>query len=71
MPNVQETDAFACLKADWGGAYKFEYWPGTARPYRAFRRDDSTELAGETPEDLRDKIRADYLPRPVPREVAP
>jgi hypothetical protein len=70
MANVQETDAFGCLKADRGGAYRFEYWPGTPRPYRAFRRDDGTELADAAPDDLRDKIRADYLRRPVPREVA-
>jgi hypothetical protein len=70
VANVQQTDAFECLKADWGGAYNFEYWPGTPKPYRAFRRDDSTELSGTTPDDLRNLIRADYLRRPVSEETA-
>jgi hypothetical protein len=71
VPNVQERDAFECLKDDWGAAYRFEYWPGTQKPYRAFRRDDDTELSAKTPGVLRDLIRTDYLARPVPREVAP
>ncbi len=69
MPDVAETDAFACLRSDWGSAYRLEYWPGTRNPYRAFRRDDDTELSARTPEDLREQIRADYLTRPVPREA--
>lgn len=71
MANVQETDAFACLKSDWETAYQFQYHPGTRSRYRAFRRDDGTELAALTPEELRSLIRADYLARPVAREVAP
>ena len=71
MASVQQTDAFACLRDDWGGAYRFEYWPGTQKPYRAFRRDDGTEQSAKTPEELRELIRADYLANPVPRETAP
>lgn len=70
MPNVAETDAWACLRADWGGAYRFEYWPGRAEPYSAFRGDDETELPGETPEELRERVRTDHSARPVPGEVA-
>lgn len=70
MPNVAETDAWACLKDDWGEAYRFEFWPGTEKPYRAFRRDDGTELRGSVPDELRERVRADYSARPVPREVA-
>jgi hypothetical protein len=69
LPNAQERDAFECLKDDWGQAYKFEYWPGTPKPYRAFRRDDGTELAAEIPDDLRDLIRADHFRSPVPRSA--
>jgi len=71
MASVQETDEFECLKADWGTAYRFEYWPGTSKPYRAYRRDEETELADAVPGDLRDKIRADYLRRPVQNDVNP
>jgi hypothetical protein len=69
--NVRRTDAFACLQSDWGGAYRFEYWPGTHKAYRAFRLDDDTELSAQTPEELRESVRSDYLRRPVPREAAP
>jgi hypothetical protein len=66
MPNVQQTDAFACLKSDWEAAYRFEYWPGTQNPYRAFRRDNDAELSAPTPDELRNLIRADYLRSPIP-----
>jgi hypothetical protein len=70
MPNVQENDAFACLQYDWGGAYEFEWWPGTdGKTYRALRRDDETELSSKTPEGLRELVRADYLKCPVPRSA--
>jgi hypothetical protein len=52
VANVQQTDAFACLQSGGGGAYRFEYWPGTKKPYRAYRRDDDTELSAQTPEEL-------------------
>jgi hypothetical protein len=71
VANVQQTDAFACLQSDWGGAYGFEYWPGTQKPYRAYRRDDDTELSAQTPEELRELTRGDYLRRPVSRKPAP
>ncbi|MBV9451003.1 MAG: hypothetical protein JO345_34460 [Streptosporangiaceae bacterium] len=71
MASVQQTDAWACLKQDWGGAYRFEYWPGTQKSYRAFRRDDGTELSAETPQELRELIRADHLRNPVSLETAP
>jgi hypothetical protein len=71
VANVQQTDAFACLQSDWGAAYRFEYWPGTQKPYRAYRRDDDTEMSAKTPEELRELIRADYLQKPVSQETAP
>jgi hypothetical protein len=69
MSNVQQADAFACLKSDWQAAYRFEYWPGTPNPYRAFRRDNDAELSAATPDELRNLIRADYLRSPVPSDA--
>jgi hypothetical protein len=71
MPDIAETDAWACLREDWGEAYRFEHWPASSTPYHAFRRDDDTELSGKTPDELRERVRADYSARPVPRQVAP
>ncbi len=71
MPNITEMDSYARLCWDWGSAYQITRAPGTARPYRAERRDDHAVLAAADPDALRELIRADYLARPVPREIAP
>jgi hypothetical protein len=72
MPDLTEMDSYAMLCQDWDSAYRITRTPGTARPYQAERRDDHTAvLTAVTPDALRDLIRADYLARPVPREVAP
>lgn len=68
---VAESDAFARLRDDWGGAYDITYHAGTVRPYRAERRDNGGVLYAGTPDDLRDEIRRDYLRNPVSRKVAP
>ena len=70
MPDIAEMDSYAMLRQDWGSAYRITRAPGTARPYQAERRDDHVVLTAADPEALRDLIRADYLARPVPREVA-
>lgn len=62
---------YRALRDHWGGAYAISRVPGAARPYRAARRDNGAELAAATVDVLRGLIRADYLARPVPREVAP
>jgi hypothetical protein len=60
------------LCEDWGSAYLITRNPGAEHPYRAERRDDpAVVLTAVTPGALRVLIRADYLARPVPREVAP
>ncbi len=72
MPDIDETDSYEMLCEDWGSAYLITRAPGTARPCRAGRRDDpAVILAAASPGALRELIRADYLARPVPREVAP
>jgi hypothetical protein len=72
MPDIAEMDSYAMLHQDWGSAYRITRTPGTARPYQAERRDDrAIVLTAADPDRLRDLIRADYLARPVPREVAP
>jgi hypothetical protein len=72
MPDIAEMDSYGMLCQDWGGAYLITRIPGTARPYRAERRDDrAVVLTAVSPDALRDLIRADYLAHPVPREVAP
>jgi hypothetical protein len=72
MPDIAEMDSYAMLCQDWGSAYRITRTPGTAHPYQAERRDDrAVVLAAADPGALRNLIRADYLARPVPREVAP
>ena len=72
MPDIAEMDSYAMLCQDWGTAYRITRTPGTTSPYPAERRDDpAVVLAAASPGALRDLIRADYLARPVPREVAP
>ena len=72
MPDIGEMDSYAMLCQDWGSAYRITRTPGTARPYQAERRDDrAVVLTAAGPDALRDLIRADYLARPVPREIAP
>jgi hypothetical protein len=72
MPDIAEMDSYAMLCQDWRSAYRITRTPGTARPYQAERRDDpAVLLTAAGPDALRDLIRADYLARPVPREVAP
>jgi hypothetical protein len=60
------------LCEDWGSAYQVIRHPGQEHPYRAERRDDpAVILTAASPGALRVLIRADYLARPVAREVAP
>jgi hypothetical protein len=71
MPDIAQTDNYEMLREDWGSAYLITRAPGTAHPYRAERRDDAVILTAPDPGGLRELIRADYLARPVPREIAP
>lgn len=72
MPDISEMDSYTMLCQDWGSAYRITRAPGTACPYQAERRDDpAVVLTASSPGALRDLIRADYLTRPVPKEVAP
>jgi hypothetical protein len=72
MPDLTEMDSYAMLCQDWGSAYRITRAPGTEHPYQAERRDDrAVVLTAANPDQLRGLIRADYLARPVPREVAP
>jgi hypothetical protein len=72
MPDITEMDSYAMLCEDWGSAYQITRTPGADHPYRAGRRDDpAVVLTAAGPGALRALIRADYLARPVPREVAP
>ena len=70
--DIAEMDSYEMLCEDWGSAYLINRPPGTAHPYQAERRDDpAVVLTAASPAVLRELIRADYLARPVPREVAP
>jgi hypothetical protein len=72
MLDIAETDSYGMLCEDWGSACLISRAPGAARPYQAGRRDDpAVILTAAGPDALRELIRADYLARPVPREVAP
>jgi hypothetical protein len=72
MPDIAEMDSYGMLCEDWGSAYLITRAPGAAHPYRAERRDDrAVVLTAATPDALRELIRADYLARPVSRDVAP
>jgi hypothetical protein len=72
MPDITETDSYEMLCEDWGSAYLISRAPGTAHPCQAARRDEpAVTLTAPGPGPLRELIRADYLARPVSREVAP
>jgi hypothetical protein len=72
MPDIAEMDSYAMLCEDWGGAYRISRAPGAEHHYSAERRDDpAVILTAADPGALRELIRADYLSRPVPREVIP
>ena len=72
MPDIAEMDSYGMLCQDWGSAYHITRTPGATRPYQAERRDDpAVVLTAADPGTLRNLIRADYLARPVPREVTP
>ena len=72
MPDIAEMDSYGMLCWDWGSAYQITRTPGATHPYQAERRDDPTVvLTAADPDALRELIRADYLARPVPREIAP
>ena len=72
MPDIAEMDSYAMLCEDWGEAYRISRAPGAGHRYSAERRDDpAVILTAADPGAMRELIRADYLARPVPREVAP
>jgi hypothetical protein len=55
----------ADLREHWGSAYAITYHSGV---FIAVRRDTRDVLTAMTASELRDKIRADYHQRPVPRQ---
>jgi hypothetical protein len=72
VPDIAEMDSYGMLCEDWGSAYQITRNPGDDHPYRAERRDNpAVTLIAADPGALRELIRADYLVRPVPREIAP
>jgi hypothetical protein len=72
VPDIAEMDSYAMLCEDWGSAYRISRAPGAEHRYSAERRDDpAVILTAADPGALRELIRADYLARPVPREVTP
>ena len=72
MPDIAEMDSYAMLCEDWGSAYRISRAPGAEHRYTAQRRDDpAVILTAADPGALHELIRADYLARPVPREVTP
>jgi hypothetical protein len=64
-----DEDELAELHHHWGGAYNIaRLGPGT---WVAQRRDSRETLGAKTAAGLLERIRADYLARPVSRAVAP
>jgi hypothetical protein len=57
------------LRHHWGSAYVITHPQPDV--WVAQRKDDRTTLRADTPGGLRDRIVADYLARPVSRDVAP
>jgi hypothetical protein len=53
------------LRYHWGTAYAIT-WHGST--FIAARNDTGEILSAGTADELRDKIRADYIARPVPRQ---
>jgi hypothetical protein len=56
----------ASLRFHWGGAYSISFHLGT---WIAARADTREILQASSAGELRDKIRADYSARPVPRQL--
>ena len=54
------------LRWHWGSAYRIQHWP-VPRLWLAQRRDTGETVKAADPTELRDRIRADYFARPVPR----
>ncbi len=59
----------ADLRFHWGDAYLVECF-GLGR-WVAQRRDSHATIGAEGPDELRDKIAADYRAHPVPRDPRP
>lgn|GEM_PF-6876608 len=68
---ISQYPEWRSLYEHWGTAYAFSRAPVPAASYRAVRKDDQTELTAAAPGELRRLVHADYLARPVPREIAP
>ena len=71
MPDIAETDSYAMLCEDWGDAYQITRTPAGAPPTGPNGGTIPPIRHAAGPGALRALIRADYLARPVPREVAP
>jgi hypothetical protein len=72
MPGISEMDAYAMLRDDWGSAYLITRTPDAEKPYSAQRRDNpAVVLDAESPDTLRELVRADYWANPVSRQIAP
>jgi hypothetical protein len=57
------------LRWHWGEAYLIHHLgPDT---WVAQRRDSRATIGAKSPEGLRERIKADYASRPVPRSAAP
>lgn len=60
---VKERDQYENLKADWP-VYDYSYDPGREHPYRAVPlADRETELAADSPDELRALVREDHAAR--------
>ena len=57
------------LRWHWGDAYLIDYFE-TAGKWVAQRRDSHATMSAEGPEELLDRIRADYAAHPVGRATS-
>ena len=66
--NTRDEEELADLEYHWGEAYNIAYLgPET---WVAQRRDSHSTVGAKTPDGLLERIRQDYLDRPVPRQPA-
>jgi hypothetical protein len=66
--NTRDEEELAGLEHHWGEAYNIaRLGPET---WVAQRRDSHSTVGAKTPDGLLERIRQDYLGRPVPRQPA-
>lgn len=70
LGKTADEQAVKALRWDWGDAYRIGW--DAVRGYWAQRRDNlGGDITAGSPDELLEAIRADYLLKPVPRDLGP